>query len=31
MDQAADEWRKALALRPDFADARANLEKISRR
>jgi Flp pilus assembly protein TadD len=31
LDRAAEEWKKALALRPDFADARANLEKISQR
>jgi hypothetical protein len=30
-DGAAEEWRRALALRPDFADARANLERIGAR
>ncbi len=30
LDRAADEWHKALAIRPDFADARENLARISR-
>jgi len=30
-DRAEEEWKKALALRPDFADARANLDKLSHR
>jgi hypothetical protein len=30
-DRATAEWRLALALRPDFADARANLERIGAR
>ena len=30
LDRAAEEWRKALEIRPDFADARQNLERIRR-
>jgi Flp pilus assembly protein TadD len=30
-DRAKEEWRRALALRPDFADARANLERVGAR
>jgi len=30
MDRAVEQWRKALALRPDFADARYNLERAAR-
>jgi Flp pilus assembly protein TadD len=27
MDRATDEFRRAVAIRPDYADARANLTK----
>jgi len=30
-NRAQEEWRRALALRPDLADARANLERIGAR
>jgi Flp pilus assembly protein TadD len=29
--KAAEEWRRALALRPDLTDARANLERVGAR
>ena len=30
-NRAVEEWRRALALRSDFADARATLERIGAR
>jgi Tfp pilus assembly protein PilF len=30
VDRAAAEWRRALELRPDYGDARDNLEKLQR-
>jgi len=30
-NRAVEEWRRALALQPDFADARANLERVGAR
>ena len=29
-ERAVEQWKKALALRPDYADARDNLERASR-
>jgi len=28
LPRAIEEWRKALAIRPDFADARENLSRV---
>jgi hypothetical protein len=30
MDRAVEQWQRALALRPDFADARYNLDRAHR-